>query len=56
MKKYVLIAALGLSTIAVTAAVLGTNKKPAKDTTKTTKVTKESKKQCTKKMKLSCDY
>jgi hypothetical protein len=53
MKKYVLIAVLGLSTVAVTATMLntGNKKKPAK---KETKCTKAMKAECSKKAKVAC--
>lgn len=55
MKKYVLIAVLGLSTIAVTATVLNNGKKPAAKKEKK-ECTKAEKPECSKKAKVACYY
>jgi hypothetical protein len=55
MKKYVLIAVLGLSTIAVTATMLNTGKKPAAKKEKK-ECTKVEKAECSKKAKTACFF
>jgi len=56
MKKYLLIGVLGLSTLAVTATMLNTGKKPAakKEKKECTKVEKKS--ECSKKAKIACFF
>jgi hypothetical protein len=55
MKKYLLIGVLGLSTIAVTATMLNTGKKPAAKKEKK-ECTKVEKAECSKKAKTACFF
>lgn len=55
MKKYLLIGVLGLSTIAVTATMLNTGKKPAAKKQKK-ECTRVEKPECSKKVKTACFF